>query len=203
MSNTSIRFTPLALMLALSLAACQDSSEINVIDSSCSSRAYAEIGGPFSLIDHKGFAVTQDDYTSNYSLVYFGFTYCPDVCPLSLVKIRQALDLLPESITKPQTLLISIDPERDTPELMKTYIENESFPDDLVGLTGSLDQVTAAANAFKAYFSKFEDDTSSADYSVDHSTITYLMDRNWQLKTYFTAQETPENMAHCLADLLK
>ncbi|MEO1475888.1 MAG: SCO family protein [Pseudomonadota bacterium] len=137
---------------------------------SCSTRAYAEIGGPISLIDQSGKAVTEADFKGRHSLVYFGFTYCPDICPASLVTIDQALEKLPEEIEPPRTILVSIDPERDTPEAMTDYIFIDAFPEDIVGLTGSLEDVKAAADAFKTGYQRVEIPDSAAEYTMDHTS---------------------------------
>ena len=110
----------------------------------CTSRAYPEIGGPISLIDHTGKRVTEADFQGRPALVYFGFTYCPDVCPMALTTLAAAYRKLPEGKTIPQTLLISVDPERDTPEALATYVSSKAFPEGLVGLTGTDAEIRAA-----------------------------------------------------------
>ena len=165
----------------------------------CHSRAFADIGGPISLIDTTGAAVTEADFKGRPSLIYFGFTYCPDICPATLVTIERALQRLPEDVQPPRTILISIDPERDTPEAMTSYISTKVFPDDIVGLTGSSEQIKAAADAFKIGYQRIELGDDPSDYTVDHSSILYLMDENWSLKTFFTHEATPQNIGDCLA----
>lgn len=188
------------------LTACGDNSG-QIAKSSgpqnvCSSRSSAEIGGPISLINQDGQPVTQEDFKGQYSVVFFGFTYCPDVCPFTLNRIHQALEELPDDVETPQTIMISIDPERDTPDLIKTYISNDGFPEDIVGLTGSEEDVAAAAKNFVAYYQRAEDTSSSAGYTMDHSTLIYLMDENWELKTFFTHESHPTDMASCMASFL-
>ncbi|MEO0982656.1 MAG: SCO family protein [Pseudomonadota bacterium] len=193
------------LILAAALAACSPAADgpAPTQQSGCATRAYAEIGGPISLIDHTGAARTEADFKGSPSLVYFGFTYCPDVCPLTLATVERAFRRLPEGVTPPRTILISVDPERDSPEAMKAYIETAAFPDDIVGLTGTQEQVRAAATAFKADYTRIEQPESLAEYTMDHTSILYLMDEDWSLKTFFvTHQETDETMAACLADQL-
>lgn len=164
----------------------------------CQTRAYDHIGGPISLIDHTGKAITEADFKGAPSLVFFGFTYCPGICPGTLVTIERALRRLPEEVEVPRTLLISVDPERDTPEALARYISTNAFPDNIIGLTGSLDAVKAAADVFVAPFSRIEDPDSLAEYTVEHSSLVYLMDENWTLKTFFTYETTAEIMAECL-----
>ena len=168
----------------------------------CATRAYAEIGGPISLVDETGARVTEADFKGRHSLVYFGFTYCPDVCPMTLVKLKQAYAELPNSVTPPRTILITVDPQRDTPEALADYISTGAFPDDITGLTGTLDEIRAAADAFKADYSRVETPTSQAEYTMDHTNILYLMDEDWSLKTFFTGHDQADNIATCLADLL-
>ncbi|MEM9669511.1 MAG: SCO family protein [Pseudomonadota bacterium] len=193
-------------ILALGLiSACSGESgndARNGASASCSARSYAQIGGPISLIDTDGERVTEADFGDKHSLIYFGFTYCPDVCPASLVTIDQALEKLPEGIELPRTILISIDPERDTPQAMADYIFVDAFPEDIVGLTGSVEEVKAAANEFKAGYSKVEIPDSAAGYTMDHTSIVYLMDEDWSLKTFFTHDTSSAEMADCLAELL-
>ncbi|MGH1421880.1 MAG: SCO family protein [Hyphomonas sp.] len=168
---------------------------------SCLSRAYPNIGGPIDLIDHTGTQVTEETYKGRTSILYFGFTYCPDVCPLTLIRLKQAYTALPEGMDAPQTLLVSVDPDRDTPEKLAAYISSDAFPEQLSGLTGSSDQVRAAADAFIADFSKVEDPESSAEYTMDHTTLLYVMDEDWKLKTFFTHEDTPEDISACLTAL--
>lgn len=172
------------------------------VENSCVTRAGSKIGGPINLVNQDGVAVTEEDFKGHHSLVFFGFTLCPDVCPFTLNRIYQAIDELPEGVEVPKTIMISIDPERDTPDLMKTYIGNSGFPEDIVGLTGTPEQVKQAADAFIAYYKRVEDPTSAAEYTMDHSALIYLMDENWKLKTFFTHEQLPDEMATCMAQYL-
>ena len=173
------------------------------VKSGCLSRAYPEIGGPISLVSHTGETVTEDAFKGRPALIYFGFTYCPDVCPMTLVSIARAYKMLPEGMTPPQTLLISVDPERDTPETLAQYVTTAAFPDNLVGLTGTKEQVRAAADSFIADYSRIDDDSSTAGYTMDHTSLLYLMDADWKLKTFFTHEDTSETIAACLAEVLE
>ena len=164
----------------------------------CLSRAYPEIGGPISLVASTGARVTEADFKGQPTLIYFGFTYCPDVCPLTLQTVAAAYKKLPEGMAHPQTLLISVDPERDTPEALATYVSSNAFPEGLLGLTGTEAEIRAAADAFKADYARIEQPDSLAGYTMDHTSLLYLMDENWQLKTFFTHQDTPDTIAACL-----
>ncbi len=168
----------------------------------CKSRAYPEIGGPIALINQEGRAVTEADYAGAPVMVFFGFTYCPDVCPITLTTLRRAYDKLPDALAPPKTLLISVDPQRDTPEALRAYISKDVFPRDMDALTGTPQQVRAAANAFIADYSRVEQSRSLAEYTMDHTTLIYLMDENWQLKTFFNHTDTPDSIAACLKEQL-
>ena len=192
----------LLIAFAFGVSACSQSapaSKAGGAKADCATRAFAEIGGPISLIDHTGQSVTEADFKGQPSLIYFGFTYCPDICPAALVTIDRALKRLPEGVAAPRTILISIDPERDTPEAMQAYITTDVFPDNIVGLTGSVEAVTEAAASFASGFTRIDDPESLAEYTMDHTSIIYLMDEDWALKTFFTHEATAETIGDCLA----
>ncbi|MEO1552648.1 MAG: SCO family protein [Pseudomonadota bacterium] len=169
-------------------------------EASCMTRAYESIGGPISLVSHTGERVTEETFKGAPTLIYFGFTYCPDICPGTLVAVNRAYEALPDNISPPQTLLISVDPERDTSEALANYVATAAFPDNLVGLTGTEDEIAAAADAFFAQYERIETPDSLAEYTMDHTSLLYLMDENWQLKTFFAeADADPEYIAQCLA----
>jgi protein SCO1/2 len=200
----------LCVFTAATLAACTPDADRGVAasatevarsggdQSGCLSRAYPEIGGPISLVASTGARVTEADFKGRPTLIYFGFTYCPDVCPLTLQTVAAAYSKLPEGMARPQTLLISVDPGRDTPEALATYVSSKAFPDGLLGLTGTEAEIRAAADAFKADYARIDQPGSLASYTMDHTSLLYLMDENWQLKTFFTHQDTPDTIAACL-----
>lgn len=195
----------------LMLAACGGPSDapasgsakgaISGMSSGCTTRAYPEIGGPISLIDHTGARVTEENYKGAPTVIYFGFTYCPDVCPAALSTLGAAYRRLPEGEVMPQTLLISVDPQRDTPEALASYVATPAFPPGLVGLTGSEAEIRAAADAFKADYARIDQPESLAEYTMDHTNLIYVMDEDWKLKTFFTHEDTPETISACLAEL--
>jgi protein SCO1/2 len=170
--------------------------------SDCTGRAFSEIGGPFSLIDQSGKAVTEKTYLGRPAFIYFGFTYCPDICPLSLQTMKLALDQAGPKASKIQPILISVDPERDTPEKLATYVTSNGFPKGLVGLTGSAEQVASAAKAFKVGFRKADGSANSKDYMIDHTSILYLLDSKGKLSTFFTSDNDPAAIGKCLGSLL-
>jgi cytochrome oxidase Cu insertion factor (SCO1/SenC/PrrC family) len=160
-----------------------------------------QIGGPFVLVNQDGKTVSEADFKGKYMLIYFGFTYCPDVCPTSLTTMGDALDILGDKAENITPVFITVDPERDDPEALKMYVEY--FHPRLVGLTGSVDQVTAAAKSYKAYFSKFGDGYGDDDYTMDHSSITYLMAPDGKFVTHFGHGVEAEPMAEKLLEVLK
>ena len=132
------------------------------------------VGGPFALVDHAGKRRTEADFRGKLMLVYFGFTYCPDVCPTDLQEIGLALDRLGPAGEAVQPLFITLDPERDTPEHLADYVS--LFHPRLVALTGEASAIGEAARAYKVHYAKVP--TSNGDYTVDHSAFIYLMDRD-------------------------
>ncbi|HSO41804.1 MAG TPA: SCO family protein, partial [Rhodospirillales bacterium] len=161
----------------------------------------ARIGGAFNLVDDDGKAVTDVDFRGRYMLVYFGFTYCPDVCPTSLNRNMQALDLLDEAqAEKVQPILISVDPERDRPAHLKEYVGH--FSPTMRGLTGTPEQVAAAAKAYGVYYAKMPNADDSASYLVDHTSITYLMGPDGRFVQHFRHDLPPNEMAEQLRKLL-
>lgn len=184
-------------------AAAPAAAKSGGLQSGCLSRAYPEIGGPVSLVSSAGARVTEADFKGRLTLIYFGFTYCPDVCPMTLQTVAAAYRKLPEGTERPQTLLISVDPGRDTPEALAVYVANKAFPEGLLGLTGTEAEIRAAADAFKADYSRVEQPDSMAEYTMDHTSLLYLMDEEWKLKTFFTHQDTPDTIAACLGEVMK
>lgn len=143
----------------------------------------ALIGGPFSLVDHNGKRVTDRDFRGRKMLVFFGFTSCPDICPSGLQVITAALDELGKKGDSITPVLITVDPERDTPAKLAEYVKN--FHPRLVGLTGTTEEVAAAAKAYRVYFRKAPDETTPGAYSVDHTAFMYLMDEEGVFVRHF------------------
>lgn len=163
------------------------------------STGQALVGGPFTLVDHTGKTVTDQDFRGRYMLIYFGFTYCPDVCPSGLQVIATALDQAGAKSDRVVPILVSIDPERDTPELLAQYVP--SFHPRLVGLTGPPNQVAAMIRAYRVYAKKVEDPKSTAGYTYDHSSIAYLMDPQGRYVTHFNPTAGPDRIAERLRQL--
>ena len=162
---------------------------------SCRSSAVAggvsQIGGPFSLLDSGGKTVTDADVITAPSLVYFGYTFCPDVCPMDTIRNAEAVDVLEENgkITTP--VFISIDPKRDTPEVVGDYAE--AIHPRMIGLTGTADQVKAASRAYRTYYKAHDGDDEY--YLVDHSTMTYLVLPEHGVVEFFRRDVGPEALA--------
>lgn len=158
----------------------------------------ALIGGPFTLVDQSGKTVTDKDFRGRYMLVFFGFTHCPDVCPAELQVMADALGQLGPKAAEILPVFITLDPERDTPEAVGAYVKN--FGPNFVGLTGSPEAIAAAAKAYRVSFSKFEykDNNGQSGYSIDHSTLLYLMDKNGEYITHFSYGTPATNMAETL-----
>ncbi|KIC20514.1 SCO family protein [Leisingera sp. ANG-Vp] len=149
------------------------------------------IGGPFELVNAQGETVTDKDVITEPSIVYFGYTFCPDVCPMDSARNADAVDVLAERGISVTPVFISIDPDRDTPEAVGDFAEN--LHEKMIGLTGSLDQVKAASKAYKTYFKKNEGDEDY--YLVDHSTFSYLVLPEDGFVEFFRRDETAEQMA--------
>lgn len=153
------------------------------------------IGGPFTLVNGEGETVTEADVITEPTLVYFGYTFCPDVCPLDNVRNAEVVDLLAEKGISATPVFISIDPERDTPEVMKEY--GEIIHEKLVALTGTPEQVKAASQAYKTYYRKQESEDDY--YLVDHSTFTYLMLPEHGFVEFFNRDMGAAEMAESVA----
>lgn len=153
------------------------------------------IGGPFTLINGDGKTVTDKDVITKPSLVYFGYTFCPDVCPLDNARNADATDILAKRGYDVQPVFISIDPKRDTPAVVKEYAAN--FGPKMIGLTGTEEQVKAASKAYKTYF-KIQDPTKEY-YLIDHSTFTYLVFPKTGFADFFKREDTPQQIADRVA----
>jgi protein SCO1/2 len=160
----------------------------------------ALVGGPFSLIDHKGRRVTEKDFAGRHMLVLFGFTFCPDVCPSGLQVMSAALDKLGKKAETITPIFISLDPERDTPEQLAQYVA--SFHPRLVGLTGTPEEVDKAAKAYRVFYKKVRDEKSTAAYTIDHTALIYLMGPDSNYVAHFNHATSPDTLAERLGKLL-
>jgi cytochrome oxidase Cu insertion factor (SCO1/SenC/PrrC family) len=153
------------------------------------------IGGPFRLIDQNGKAVSDADLKGKWQLVFFGYTHCPDACPTALNEIALALDQLGEKRGEVEIVFITVDPDRDTPDVMKSYVQ--SFDAPIIALTGSADAVAQAAKAYRVYYAKHP--RGDGDYDMDHSAVIYVMNPEGR----FTATFTPDSTADAIAQRLQ
>ena len=165
----------------------------------------ADIGGPFTLVDQTGAPVTEADFAGRPMLIYFGFTYCPDICPFSLQVMAAALELMPEEQRAEfQPILITIDPERDTAEQLALYISSSAFPDNLVGLTGSPEQIAAVAGEYRVIYRRALEEGAPEDtYTMDHTSLIYLMDRQGEFHSVYAHGTPPAQLAEGLQDFLE
>ena len=159
-----------------------------------------KIGGSFTLVDHHGKSRVDEDFRGEHLLIYFGYTYCPDVCPTALSDMALVMDALGDEADKLRPMFITIDPSRDTPERLKPYVAN--FHPKLVGLTGSEAAVAAAAKAYRVYFAKSKTEAGSGEYLMDHTSIIYLMGPDGRYLTHFTHGVTAETMAKRIREKL-
>ncbi len=149
------------------------------------------IGGPFKLIDQNGKTITDQDMKGRPYLVFFGYTHCPDICPTTLFELSEVLRALGPDAGKTGALFVSIDPERDTPAAMKDYLS--SFDPHLVGATGDAKAIDAAEKAYRVYAKKVPGE--KGDYSMDHTALVYLMDKQGRFVAPFKLDRKPDEAA--------
>jgi len=156
------------------------------------------IGGPFRLVDQNGKTVTDADLKGKWSLVYFGYTHCPDACPTALNDIAVALDELGPKRAEVRPVFITVDPERDTPAVLKSYVT--AFDAPILALTGTPQEIAQAAKGYRVYYAKHPEE--GGDYSMDHSSVIYVMDPQGRFTASFTHENSPEEIAERLKKLL-
>lgn len=204
----------LGAVLAIYFAVSEESgqvAQVTPISDTFAEPGSVLIGGPFTMTDHSGETVTSKDFRDSYLLVFFGFSNCPDVCPTTLADIARTLELLDEKSAFVQSLFVSLDPERDTPERLAEYVA--AFDPKIVGLTGTPEQVAAVADQYRVYYEKVSaaaysqqgsessasekaaETSSGEDYMISHQGNTYLMSPEGQYLTHFSYGTRPEAMA--------
>jgi protein SCO1 len=151
----------------------------------------AAIGGPFQLTDQNGKSVTDKNLKGKPTLIFFGYTHCPDVCPTSLFEISEVLRAMGKDADKVNAVFISVDPERDTPATMKDYLS--SFDPHLEGLSGDPAETAKVITSYRVYAKKVP--TKDGDYTMDHTALIYLMDRDGHFVSPFNLKRTPEEAA--------
>ena len=156
------------------------------------STGQAQVGGPFQLVDQEGRPVDESLLEGKWSLVFFGFTYCPDFCPTTLAALEATKQRLGDKARDLQIVFISVDPERDTPQALKDYLSSDGFPEGVIGLTGTPAQVRAAADAYRAYYQKVGE---GEGYTMNHSLTVYLMGPDGTFRTAVAEELGPERSA--------
>jgi cytochrome oxidase Cu insertion factor (SCO1/SenC/PrrC family) len=156
------------------------------------------VGGPFTLIDHTGRTRKDSDFRGKLMIVYFGYTFCPDVCPADLMAITQALDELGPGADDIQPIFITVDPERDN-KVLAEYVR--AFHKSLIGLTGSPEEIRKVANAYKAFYAKVPP-ARDGDYAIDHTGVIYLMGRSGEYLGFMPPQTGPEKLTEVLRKYL-
>jgi cytochrome oxidase Cu insertion factor (SCO1/SenC/PrrC family) len=189
--------TPLALVAAAALAGLVLAAVLVLatggVTGTASSNGRADIGGTFSLVTHEGKPVTEQDFRGQYTLYFFGYTFCPDICPGELQTISAALDKLGPDAGRVTPVFVTVDPARDTVSQLAAYVKN--FSPRIVGLTGTEEQVRAAAKAFKVYYAKADTGGGGDAYAINHSAYAYLMGPDGRYVTHFAYGITPEKLA--------
>jgi protein SCO1/2 len=156
------------------------------------------IGGPFHLVDQNGKTVTEGDLKGKWQLVFFGYTHCPDACPTALNEIALALDRLGAKAKSVGVVFITVDPERDTSAIMKSYLE--SFDTPVIGLTGTTAEIAEAAKDYRVYYAKHP--RADGGYDMDHSAVIYVMDPRGRFTATFTPDTPAADMASRLQKLM-
>ena len=154
-------------------------------------------GGPFTLVDTSGRPFTQEDLKGRWNIIFFGFTFCPDVCPTTRDTLGRTLDLLGRDKDKVRIIFVSVDPGRDTPEKVGAYLANPAFPEGVVGLTGTPEQVAVVARAYKVFYQK---EGEGDAYLINHSSISYLMDPSGRFARVLPYGMSPEDLAGQIRD---
>ncbi len=167
---------------------------VNIAEKGEQGTGIAQIGGDFLLVNQDGKTVSSADFRGRVSLVFFGFTHCPDICPVTTATMAKILASLGDKADGVAPIFITVDPKNDTPEVLKSYLAN--FDPRIIGLTGTDAQISAAADAYKAYFSANGD-------AVDHSGFIYLMDKNGVYFQHFAYDESAETIVDAVRKLLE
>ena len=190
MSTVRARFLALCLPIALLAAGCGSAPAEEP------PLAGAAIGGPFELVDSQGSTVRWSDFDGKYRMIYFGYAYCPDVCPLDVQRMMQGYNRFkeaePQLAAQVQPLFVTIDPERDTPPVVGEFAA--AFSKDLIGLTGSPAQIAQAAKAFAVYYTKGEE-SGAGGYLMDHSRAAYLMGRKGEPIALLPVEKSADEVA--------
>jgi len=181
----------LAAVAGVSLAACAPRQTAPAAQQSA-----VQPGGPFQLVDQDGRPTDQRVLNGKWSVVFFGYTFCPDYCPTTLTTLGRAMTLLGPRAAKVQVVFVTVDPARDTPAALKSYLSSKVFPRNAVGLTGTPAQVAKAAKGYMVFYQK---EGTGPNYTMDHSTALYLMDPKGQFDTVIADGLSPQQQADQIA----
>jgi len=200
----SLRRNPLvwvAVIGAIVLYTQTDGTLFGNLDDAQQRRVHmTDVGGPFTLTDHHGRAVTEQDYRGGYMLIYFGYSWCPDICPTDLLVMTEAVNLLGDVGEQVQPIFITIDPARDTADSLAKYVAN--FHPRLTALTGSEADIGTVADVYKVYFKRGEEQESPDDYLVDHTDVMYLMGPDGGFLEHFQRGWRPVDIAQAIGQHL-
>jgi protein SCO1/2 len=191
MTAQTRRLLPILLAFVAGLVLCVSAVVIGAQRGSVPLPQAASIGGPFRLVDQNDRPVTEQDLKGRPFLVFFGFTNCPDVCPTALFEMSEIFRSLGPDADRAAALFITVDPERDTPKLLKDYLSN--FDPHLRGLTGSSEAIAAVEKAYRVYAKKV--DTGDGTYTMDHTALVYLMDKDGRFVAPFSLKRRAEDAA--------
>ncbi|RZJ04909.1 MAG: SCO family protein [Brevundimonas sp.] len=181
-----------ALAITTIVVVNQRDGAIPAVDASTGQPA---VGGPFQLVNQDGQAVDQTLLTGKWSLVFFGFTYCPDYCPTTLTALEATKQQMGDRAKDLQIVFVTVDPQRDTPQALKDYLSSEGFPRGVIGLTGTPEQVKAAADAYRAFYQKVGE---GEDYTMNHSLTVYLMGPDGKFRTAIAHDLGPQRAAQVI-----
>jgi cytochrome oxidase Cu insertion factor (SCO1/SenC/PrrC family) len=190
--SRALLLTALVSCCGIAPAACEQQTAAEMMDDLMYGRG--TVGGPFTLTDQDGRARTDDEFRGKLMIIYFGYTFCPDVCPADLMAITQALDALGPAAEEIQPLFITVDPERDN-RLLKDYVA--AFHPSLLGLTSSPEEIRKVANSYKVFYAKVPDERNG-EYSIDHSGVIYLMGRRGEYLGFMPPQTGPGKLTEIL-----
>ena len=195
--SISLAIIGLVVILVLLLSEIRTRQEPSEIDLNA---AVPDLTLDYELVRQDGVTIRDEDLHGKYQLVYFGFAFCPDICPFTLDIMATALNKIGEKADLVQPIFITLDPERDTASELEAYI-NAFFP-SFIGLTGSPEAIDHAAKTLKVYYRKVEDEGGEGGYVIDHSSIIYLFDQKGHLIKFFTHQDTSDTIAVALEELV-
>jgi len=188
-------FAGLFVTAALVLTGCSSEADFRGSDISGT-----KLGGDLAMVDDSGQPRTLADYRGKVLVVFFGFTQCPDVCPTSMSQLAHAMELLEDDAAKVQVLMISVDPERDTPEVLSSYVK--AFNPAFVGLTGTPEQLAVTAKSFRAHYAKVQQGPGANDYTMDHGSSFYILDKSGEARVLLRGDAPAEDVAHDVRELL-